>query len=587
MSVAYAVLMQTRRLWFMGLLPGSVFATSCASEQSTQTEATSEALVTYSGEVRQLLDEHCIGCHREGGIAPFSLTDFESAQTHAADIAEATRTRTMPPMPVSNDGECNTFSNARWLEQEQIDTLQAWAEQGAPKGTDSPTTRKNRDKTDTADEELDWKPDATLDIGVEYTPRGHADNENDDYHCFVVDSPTDQAAFLSQYQVLPGDARVVHHLAVFQPAGEDDVDQAKELDEAQDGPGYTCFGDSLVDASLLAVWSPGTTLTELPAGTGLPIAPGRDLIVQVHYNLENGVHSDRTKVALGFSDEPVRIARYLGAADADFQLPPHREKVESSSTANFDDPIQLTVYGVFPHMHYQGRTMRVEAQAMGESRCLMNVDRWDFHWQNAWWYDEPLELDDVRSLSIKCGFNTEDRNNTITWGDASSDEMCIGLFYATTNASPDDEGEDEGDDNEDDEGEDDEGDEDDAPPEVSCDNTDNPLFGSCFDDLLDGCYEPDREGECTDEDLVLTWSDEHRMVAFGDDAGLYSPGEEAPCALIEYPDSGEVSLIKGEETLSIVPDDGPVIRCPNGDEIPYSEDAFYEYQVCRGLKCPE
>jgi hypothetical protein len=72
--------------------------------------------------------------HRGGGIAPFALTDLDSARAHASDIVSDTATRIMPPMPVDNSGSCNTYSNARWLGDDEIALLSRWAKARTPAG---------------------------------------------------------------------------------------------------------------------------------------------------------------------------------------------------------------------------------------------------------------------------------------------------------------------------------------------------------------------------------------------------------------------------------------------------------------------
>jgi len=41
-----------------------------------------------------------------------------------------------------------------------------------------------------------------------------------------------------------------------------------------------------------------------------------------------------------------------------------------------------------------------------------------------------------------------------------------------------------------------------VPPPV-CPDAANPLFGSCVETLLRGCYEPDRSGRCTSNQGVI------------------------------------------------------------------------------------
>jgi hypothetical protein len=507
---------------------------------------------TYSEDVAPLLQANCTTCHQAGGIAPFVLTDYASARARAADIADATGKREMPPMPVNNDGSCNTYSNARWLTSAEIATLQAWSKAGAPEGPAAGAAKVPPPPPSLSD------PDAVVDIGTDYTP--NASLGGDDYRCFIVRAPADERQFVTEYEVIPGDPRVVHHVIVYQPSSADAVTQAHALDDGDAGDGYTCFGSSGIDASPLALWAPGAGSVALPAGTGVELVSGRELVVQIHYNLENGVFPDRTQVALRFAKEPVISGYYWAAADTEMVLPPGQAHVESSASNAFDQPASFKVHGAIPHMHTLGRTLKVNAAMQGGEQCLVDVDRWDFHWQNAWWYDEPLTLSDVKSLDIRCGFDTRSRSDTVRWGDSTHDEMCISYFYVTTSDAP--------------------------TPVISCDDTENPLFGSCFDDLLTGCYEPDQSGTCSVSGTTLTWPDGSRVEAAGDSAGLYGPGDDEPCVTFAGDQKG-VQVTRGKDTLTYVPAGGGnvAVTCPDGSAIGATGFQFGEFASCRGLTC--
>ena len=79
--------------------------------------------VTWSEDIAPLMFRECAGCHRDGGIAPFALTSYAAAYPHAHAAALAVAERYMPPMPVDNSGDCNTYSNARWLSDAEIDLV--------------------------------------------------------------------------------------------------------------------------------------------------------------------------------------------------------------------------------------------------------------------------------------------------------------------------------------------------------------------------------------------------------------------------------------------------------------------------------
>lgn len=513
-----------------------------------------ESEPTYYEDVAPILSENCAGCHRAGGIAPFVLTDYESARSRAGSIADATREREMPPMPVDNSGACNQYSNARWLSNREIETLGKWADAGAPEG-DSDAPRKAAH----VEPELE-NPDVVIGLPEAYTPSSPT-NGKDDYRCFVVPAPVDTQQFLTSFQVYPGDARVVHHVIVYQPVSAAAVAEAHAFDDAEEGEGYTCFGSPLVDASPFALWAPGVKRMDMPERTGVPLAANRELVIQIHYNLDNGTFPDQTTVGLKFATEPVIPGIYLSVANTDMMLAPGQPLVESSSTDQYEEPLHFKVHGAMPHMHTLGRTLHAEAEAAGQTRCLVDVDRWDFHWQNAWWYETPLELDAVRSLSIRCGFDTRSRTDIVTWGDSTSDEMCISYFYATFQDEP-------------------------TPP-ISCTDSENPLFGSCLQPLLDGCYEPDVSGICSvSEEGTLTWSDGSKLVQQGQ-PGLYGPDDESPCVTI-VPGEGSARLERGDDwaELSQTPDEF-TLRCSDGSNVVASRFHFGEFAVCSGLSCAQ
>jgi hypothetical protein len=81
-------------------------------------------------------------------------------------------------MPVDNSGVCNTYSNARWLSDDQIATIAAWGRrwprQGDPrKGPLVPDPEPGLDALD-------------LTLDPEYSPIGDG---ADDYRCFVLPAP--------------------------------------------------------------------------------------------------------------------------------------------------------------------------------------------------------------------------------------------------------------------------------------------------------------------------------------------------------------------------------------------------------------
>ena len=349
------------------------------------------------------------------------LVTYEDAKPYAARMAAHTAERHMPPMPVDNSGDCNTYSNARWLTDEQIAVIASWAEQGAPPGDPAlaPPAPQPPPGLGT--------PDLVLDPGVDYTPSTALD---DDYRCFIIPMPVTEAAFLTAFDVEPGQPLIVHHVIVYQPRNDTGSANARARDDAEEGPGYTCFGGTGVGSDPVVIWAPGGGVVEMPSGTGIQLLPDRDLIMQVHYNTDAGALPDRTRVNLRLTTEAITPAIYQPVMTEDLELAPGMPSVEAQGTI-MAGGIAVMAHGVLPHMHTLGRTMRVEALTSdGSSLCLTNVDRWDFHWQNAWWYDTPLG-GNIDSVTIRCSYDTSERTETVFWGEGTQDEMCLAYFYVT------------------------------------------------------------------------------------------------------------------------------------------------------------
>jgi hypothetical protein len=381
-------------------------------------------VATYHEHVRPILAEHCLGCHVAGGIAPFALDSYEAARTLRDPIAAATAERRMPPYPANASGSCNTFVDARWLEESEIAILDAWAEAGGPEGDPTiPAPAIEPPPTLRAGEATH-----VVDLGIDYVPQ----ESPDDVRCFVVDAGIDAAAgYLTAYQVHPGEPRVVHHVIVFEPESEQAVVDARARDVADDGDGWECDGGSGVPSHPVVIWAPGGGAMRFPAGTGVRMA-ARPVILQIHYNTATaGALPDHTRVELVLVPSGVQEARILPLSDpAALRLPPRSP--DATATASASSPADGRVWGVFPHMHTMARLMRASvARASGGEQCLIDVDRWDFMWQTGYFYEQPIDVLRGETLTVTCTYDTRAATDVVTWGEGTGDEMCLLYFYVT------------------------------------------------------------------------------------------------------------------------------------------------------------
>jgi hypothetical protein len=371
--------------------------------------------LTWYRDVLPIVQARCQECHVAGGIAPFALTTYADAQAMHTSMASAVAARRMPPwMP---DDSCVSYVGSRRLSQTEIATLTAWSEAGAPEGNpaDAPPPPVASGTLPSVD--------ATLSAGADYTPTSVP---ADDYRCFILDPALTQDRDVIGYDITPGVRAQVHHVILYVATKA----SAQSKDDSEAGLGWTCFGGSGTSSSkMLGGWVPGSGATRFPQGTGIRLKAGEVLVMQVHYNTSERLpQADRTVAKLQYSPQPVTtLASIVALANGGFSIPPR--STDYSATAATTVPSNaVQVYGVLPHMHTLGKSIRVENVTTGQ--CFVNIPRWDFHWQQLYFFTQPIRPGSLSRLRLTCTWdNYTDR--TVTWGESTTDEMCLNYFYVT------------------------------------------------------------------------------------------------------------------------------------------------------------
>jgi Copper type II ascorbate-dependent monooxygenase, N-terminal domain/Copper type II ascorbate-dependent monooxygenase, C-terminal domain len=395
---------------------------------------------TYYQDVKPILDAKCVTCHSTGGIAPFPLSDYTSAAEHAAISAGAVRSKIMPPWPAN--GDCRDYDGERSLEPAQIETLERWAQQGAPEGDPATPGAPLASAIPTLS-----RVDRRLEMPEAYTLSPPPGSE-DDYRCFVLPWPTEytQRTHVTGFRAVPGNAELVHHVIAFL-AAPSQVAQVRSLDAADPRPGYSCFGGAGAPVSgMIGAWAPGSLGADLPAGVGLPVEPGSAIVLQLHYHGHGGAGSDRSAIEFKLDstiERPGRITPFTNPQwpRGAMTIPANQADVVHSFTV---DPTFLTgeleIFSSSLHMHTLGTSGKLAIQrADGTKSCLLQIDDWDFHWQGSYTFSQPETLRRGDQLSIECRWDNTAGNQPlingvpktpadVTWGEGTSDEMCIGFF---------------------------------------------------------------------------------------------------------------------------------------------------------------
>jgi hypothetical protein len=403
---------------------------------------------TWTEDVEPLVQQNCSGCHGANGIAPMTLDSFLKAKIHGSQMARAVANQRMPPWPPSVAGV--PLKGSRALTQEQIDTIVKWVSSGMAEGPQS----AHRDRAPTNVVEI--RHDATVAMAQPYTP---AEGVSDDYRCFVMDAHAATTRFITGYDIQPGQPGQVHHVILFEVLDQDGALQDLAALDGKDGrPGYTCFGGPMVGTTggrngalppirLVGGWAPGQGATRMPVHTGIELRAGSKLLMQVHYNELNGRAPDLTRARLELEDPSpaIRGALLVPIADDRFVIkPPPAPPIYSHSHAVTLPPIvpEVAISAVYPHMHLLGQSISVSVVRAGIETVLIDVPRWDFHWQGSYELQTPALVHPGDQLKVSCTWDNSPQNqpevhgvrappHEVTWGEKTTDEMCLGFLYAT------------------------------------------------------------------------------------------------------------------------------------------------------------
>ncbi len=313
----------------------------------------------------------------------------------------------------------------------------------------------------------------------------------DDYHCTLINPHVTHNSFVVWSQFKPGSPQVHHAVMSVVPPSL----AAKALAEnaSTGGRGWTCFGaPSLPDATItdffntpfLSEWAPGHGADALPKGTGILFPAGTLVIEQVHYNLLVGDKPVKNSLVLKTAPattpllplhDTIQIAppelpcptgvtgplcdrnasladlgRRFGPLSA--QLPnlleaacghdPSNPPVGDTTSCTW--PINTSGYIVRAqgHMHLLGRgfSMILDPGTPG-ARTVLDVPNYNFDYQKSYNLSTPVPVKAGDRIQVTCTYDPTLAQKLpilrrapahfVTFGDGSSDEMCVGLAWTT------------------------------------------------------------------------------------------------------------------------------------------------------------
>lgn len=375
--------------------------------------------VTFADDVAPILFRSCAGCHRPGGIAPFSLLNYADAHARAKKIAVVTGRRYMPPwLPENPRGE---LAGDRRLSDEEIAVLRRWVADGAPEGDPARAPQPPQFPAG-------WRlgpPDLVLTLPEPYVLRARGPEV---FRNFIIPVEIPGRRYVRAVDIEPGNARLVHHATLL----VDTSGSARLLDLADPEPGFSGMEGGVAPGGHFIGWSPGRQPAPFGEGLVWEIAPGTDLVLQLHLLPTGQPERVNPRIGLYFTADPPRrvpVTLHLGSNTIDIPASEPAYRV----TDEYVVPVDVDAVSIYPHAHYLGREMTVVARHPdGRVRTLLRIGRWDFDWQDEYQYAEPVFLAAGTTIRLEYVYDNSERNprnphqppRRVTWGARSADEMA-------------------------------------------------------------------------------------------------------------------------------------------------------------------
>jgi hypothetical protein len=403
-----------------GATEGSIDATTvlpasgCAIDYPVK-EMHANNVPDYATDVAPIIAEQCAICHREGGIGPFAINSHLMLQGWSPMIREVLLSKRMPPEQV--DPAIGHFDNARYISEQDLQTLVHWIDAGAPRGmiASDPLAELTFPGLD------DWQlgePDYVITAPRQEIPAtGVLDYINVD-----VELPFDDDQWVRAVQFVPGDRSVLHHLLTYVTAPSENFEGGEQDTRS-------------IARRFLEGYAPGKIeAMEFPEDTGVFIPAGHKLSMQFHYTTNGRATSDETTLGLYLYDEPPKYENFTRSVATMFRIPPYARDHELKAQYTFEEDVVVT--GLRAHMHFRGKDMKFSVlQPDGSLKDLLSVPNYSYAWQPTYQLSEPEFIPAGSRVVVSGSFDNSEYNpanpdpsKELTFGLQSWDEMFIGYW---------------------------------------------------------------------------------------------------------------------------------------------------------------
>jgi Cu/Ag efflux protein CusF len=343
--------------------------TGCALSGSAFPHAQTTTTVQFDREIVRILDDHCVMCHVENGLA-FPLVTYEQTYASRWQIREDALDRHMAPWAaVPGYGE---FANDNGLTQREIDFLVSWAESFGPRNNGEVATG------------VAAAPAASKPVQAHFDARR-----------WVLGNP-DLRLTLPTHTVSPQQADEVERVSLDPKLAADRWLRALEYKPADGRVVHAASFTIQETGEWLGSWTPWQPFFQLPPGLAHRVPAGAHILAEIHCYGSSEPVTEQGSLGLYFASQPsqrrvIDIALNVGVASQSSRRWLGTKKLEE----------QTSILALRPEIHPGIQSIEILARKPdGTTQVLLFARDIPLEWPTPYVPRRPPSLPQGTQLSV-------------------------------------------------------------------------------------------------------------------------------------------------------------------------------------------
>lgn len=418
----------------LGLLGSAITAIALSAGAQAQDDK-----ITYNTHVAKILNENCVVCHREGGVGPMQLTNYDQVRPWAPLISYKVAEREMPPYAYDHGVGIQDLKGDWRLSEEEISTVVAWVNSGSPIGdTDIIPPAADLPDPDQWTFEADY---GTPDLIIGSVPMDIPANGNDLWSKHMVPTGVNQERCIKAVQVRPrGNAKaVVHHanseVEVMNEDGE--YESFGQLTEYAMGK----WGEVMPEGVCRTMPTNSRVSWDIhmfPGGLGA-MAPGtiiKDNVVEIGLWFHDEDFIAKTEP---YKQDLKLYPLRSGYENGHLIVPPNGYTM-TQGFHSFDHPVRIDSFQPHGHLRMNAASLEVFYPETGRTEQISQISKWSATWHHSHIYNPEIAplLPAGAVLVIKQWYdntaanpNNPDPDQWVVGGSRTGDEMSHAWIAVT------------------------------------------------------------------------------------------------------------------------------------------------------------